>query len=238
MFERVISESGQFIVDYENLEIDLPRFKRLVVSVLGTFSRYSPVTHKFNFQSASLEKIVFTDDFRAPLTGHLVGIPAWISSATPVRGRSNLSPFFQGGANGRLPGSAFTFGTVDLVDKDPTPFEYRKPILYLAYPGMWDIKAQSLHRVERLCDPDDLSGDAGKDADLHVRTITEEDDVFFELLQAKFLISLGRNRRAFTLQPLELSTDGAELVSEGKEQWESAKANLVTNFISFADAWD
>lgn len=239
MFDRVLSESGEYLIDTADLDLDIGRFERLVKSVLGTYNRYSPIPKKFNWQTANLSVIQFTDDFRAPLTGELIGVPEWISSVTPVRGRSNVSPFFQGGAVGRLPGSVYNFGTVDLVDKDPTPFEYRKPNLYLAFPGLWDVKAQVYHKITNyLYDDQTADGNPGAESDLQVATIDDHNDIFFDLLQAKFLIALGRNRRAFTLQPLELTTDAAELVAEGKEQWAAAKEDLATNFATFADAMD
>jgi len=226
MFDRVLTESGQFILDTETLELDYERFARLVRSVLGTYSKYSPFIRKFNRTAQGKEYIDFTADFAHPKTGEVLGIPYFISSAVPIRSKSNLSPFFQQGAANRLPGSAFGVGSLDLVDKDPTPFEYRAPRLHVAYPGLFDIKAAYKHKV------------TGTGENLEVTTIDEDADIFFDLLQAKFLIALGRNRRAFTLQPLELLTDASELVGEGQTQWTDAKQNLIDNGHSFADAWD
>jgi len=225
MFDRVLTESGQFILDTETLELDFPKFARLVRSVLGTYNKYSPQTYLFNIHAQGKEYFDFTDSFIHPMTQEIIGIPAWISSATPIRSRSNLSPFFQTGAASRLPGASYG-GVLDLVDKDPTPYVYRKPRLHLAYPGLFDIKAQYYHVITG-------SGDLQE-----VKTLDEKDDIFFELLAAKFLISIGRNRRAFTLNPLELVTDASELVSEGTSQWDSAKDNLIENHASFSDTWD
>jgi hypothetical protein len=226
MFDRVLTESGQFVLDPETLELDLPRFGRLVKSVLGTYNKYCPVTKKFNLSSANQEFYEFTDSFAHPKTGEVLGVPHFISSATPIRSRSNLSPFFQASAASRMPGSAFGVGQLDLVDKDPTPFEYRSPRLYLAYPGLYDVKAQFKHKVSG-------SGDG-----LEVKTIDEDSDTFFDLLRARFLEALGRNRRAFTLQPLELTTDADALVAEGQQKWETAFEHLVNNSHQFYDAWD
>jgi hypothetical protein len=226
MFDRVLTESGQFVLDPDALELDLPRFSRLVRSVLGTYNRYCPYIRKFNLSSPSNEFFEFRSDFSHPRTGEVLGVPHFVSSCVPVRSRSNLSPFFQAGAVSRLPGSAFGEGQLDLVDKDPTPFEYRAPRLYLAYPGFYDVKAAFKHAV------------SGAGSDLGVATVDEEHDTFFDLLQAKFLIALGRNRRAFTLQPLELTTDAEELVGEGQRLWDTAFEHLTTNSHQFYDAWD
>jgi len=226
MFDRVISETGQFILDSSNIEIDLPKFIRLINSVLGVYNKYSPHSVTFNLNAQGVEKFEFRTDFVHPRTQVLLGIPEFISSAVPIRSRSNLSPYFQNSGIGRLPGSMFNVGSVDLVDKDPTPFTYRKPILYFPYPGLFDVKAQFNHKV------------TGSSSESEILTLSEADNFFFDLLIGKFLISLGRNRRAFTLQPLELTSDADSLVSEGQSTFDDAKQNLIDNYHSFYDAWD
>jgi hypothetical protein len=219
MYERVLTESGQWIIQPDNMDLNFPRFARLVKSVLGTYSRYCPLTYKFNLSMTNSENFVFTDSFTHPATGITIGKPSWISSATPLRRRSNLMPLF-------TTQQTLSQRNSDLVVKDPTPFEYRRNTLYVAYPGVWDVKAQYKHSV------------VGEDQEAEVESIDEDCDVFFELLTAKFITALGRNRRAFTLEPLEIRSDADNLVGEGDQMWKDAKENLIENFSSFADAWD
>lgn len=220
MFDRVLTESGQFILDLDDLEVDLSKFSRLVKSVLGTYSSYAPVVHEFNITSRTSEKFTFTNEFAHPLTGEVLGIPYMVPSATPLRSQSNLSPFFSPGWEFGKPGA-----TMDLIDKDPMPFVYRKPHLYFPFPGVYDCILAFYHKL------------SGTGESMEVSTISENDDIFFDLLQAKCLIALGRSRRAFTLQPLELTSDAAELVSEGQAQWDAAKENLTENRHAFYLAW-
>lgn len=227
MFDRVLVETGQFILDSGNLEIDRPRFMRLVRSSLGIYSKHDPVTHRFNVTlTGSSPVIEFTDSYVDPVTSEVIGIPDWVSTAIPIRSRGPINPFYYSyGSPGSL-SDAFNVGSVDLVVKDPIPFQYRKPRLFLAFSGVWDIKTQHSHAV------------TGEGEEAEVTTIDESQDEFFNILQAKFLISIGRNRRAFTLQPMELLSDGAELVSEGQRQLEEAQRALESGFSSFYAAWD
>lgn len=220
MFDRVLAESGEYILDPTDIEVDTPKFARLVRSVLGTYSKYRPVTYKFNLINPSLSKYTFTTEFTNPLTGDLLGIPDWVSDATPLLANNIVNPFFPWGA---MTGTRNI--NPDLVDKTPVPFIYRKPHLFFPFPGSFDCTLQYNHKV------------TGSDDTAEVISIDENSDVFFDLLQAKFLISLGRNRRAFTLQALDLTTDASELVSEGKQQWTDAKEDLIENNSQFYLAW-
>ena len=49
-----------------------------------------------------------------------------------------------------------------------------------------------------------------------VSSLNDTDYLFYELLKAKMMKSLGRNRRAFTLNDLPIASDASELVSEGQ----------------------
>lgn len=59
-----------------------------------------------------------------------------------------------------------------------------------------------------------------------IATMDDTDYLFFELLKARMLKSLGRNRRAFTLNDLPITSDASELVSEGQTLEEATMAQM------------
>ena len=67
-------------------------------------------------------------------------------------------------------------------------------------------------------------------------TLNDTDYLFYELLKAKMMKSLGRNRRAFTLNDLPIASDASELVSEGQTLEESTMTMIHEQSKGFL-AW-
>lgn len=60
------------------------------------------------------------------------------------------------------------------------------------------------------------------DANRVIPTLSLADHKFINLCVGRFMMTVGRSRRAFTIDELPISTDAAELVSEGKEIYDAA----------------
>jgi len=207
MYQRVLLHSGQFLLDPASIEVDLEKFTILVEAVLGIWSGQSPVVKKFNID-------ILQTSYTFSTTGQH-GVPTWISRAVPLLKSGSSWPFYQ--RQNYNP---------ELVDKCPAPFEYRKETLYVSVPAKYDITAVYDHILEGST-PDDYE----------VSTISYKDDIFFKLLTGHFLIALAGSRRAFTLDPVEISTDADTMKSEGKEMVDEAEAQLDETESDFYLAW-
>lgn len=218
IFERVLIESGQYLVTNEQHTLSQPdRFVFLIRSTLGTYSNYFPLDDKFNATSTG-NTILFNDSSNA------YGIPAWISSVVPL-----------GGGSGSLPPSIQNILGVSnnspyLNVKCPFSWRYRKPKLYLPYDGVFDIIAMYKHKVTETVTEDSATI-------YSVDTISHDSGTFFKLLTSKFLTALARNRRAFTLTPLEITSDADILIVEAEEMGRSAVENLHENHNKWYRAW-
>lgn len=212
IFQYVLDQSGQFIISPDNIELNVNRFVSLTKLALSTYSRYNPhIVHLFK----SLEgdrQYEFTE------ANTPEGIPDNISDIIPAR-VSGLPPFFL-----RNPDS-------DVEIKTQFPWKYRKPVLTVPVDAKYDITAVYNHRLKKETDS------YGKTL-WTVDTINiEEDEVFFDLLTGRFLRGLGSSRRAFTMDDLPITTDSADLVSDGKDMEERALEALKNEKHAFYLAW-
>jgi hypothetical protein len=221
IFDKVLIESGQFQIAKDCVELDADRFLILVKSVLGIYNKYSPIMGHVQKDINLNRQYTFTDENTTQVrdSNGLVlpfgGAPEWILDALPVR-IAGTYPYFL---------REFDRPKSNLDIKVEYPWEYRKPVLTVPVQGEYDIKAVYFHRVTQTTD-----------GIFEVVTITDLDEAFFKLLLAKFLFGIGRSRRAFTLQDLPITHDGAELVSEAKELNDQAY-ELLQNSQRFYLAW-
>lgn len=217
MFNRVLVESGQFLLEINGVELDKDRFLTLVKSVLGKYNKYHPIDDKFNLNMLSTRVYTFTD------SSQNYGIPQWIVSVTPVQmgtdSAFNTNRISSVGSLLSYLGSSNS--NPYLMEKCTFPFEYRDGKLYIPTEDQVDVHAVYLHKIRE----EESNGDTL----YHVDTITDEDETFFNLLRAKFMISLGRSRRAFTMQDLPIATDASEIVAEGKELEREVTEDLYEN---------
>lgn len=212
MFDYVLTESGQFLLPVENLEINRDRFLTLVRTTVGIFSAKHPYEKKFNLDF-SKRNFVFNEG-TVDINAQPIGIPDGVADLIPVR-ISGVSPFFL--RDHEAHNSQY------LDDKTSYPWEYRKPILYVPIQGRYDLHAWYSHKVEEIKAAGETEGDTKT---YEVKTIGYEDKVFFALLKAKFLRGTAHSRRAFTINDIPLLTDADSLLAEAKVMEDEALKEL------------
>lgn len=217
MFNRILIESGQFLLEVNGIELDRDRFVILVKTVLGTYNKYDPIDAKFNLDLRFSRKHTFTDDSEP------YGIPDWISSVTPIQINTTSASH---PPRIKSVGSLIAYfgnyrSNPELEEKCTFSIDYRKPHLYLPIEEIVDVHAVYSHKLRE----EESFGNIL----YHIDTIDHSFDTFFDLLRAKFMIAIGRSRRAFTLQDLPISSDADQLVSEGKELENETMEELIEN---------
>lgn len=91
-------------------------------------------------------------------------------------------------------------------------WRYEKPTLYFRYPdGVYPIKYISEHVYN--VNTDSISS-------INIQ------DRFINLLIGRFLMSVGRSRKAFTIDELPISSDAADMISTGKELYDSTMEEI------------
>ncbi len=212
MFDRVLVNSGQFILPPEKIELKIDPFLTLVRQVLGEYNQYSPVDYTYNIDISSSRQYTFTAESER-------GIPQFISDLLPVR-IMGVNPFYLSGMQDNRLSSSY------LEQKQELPFNYSKPVLTVSMSGIYAVTSVHHHAVV---------GDSPETYE--VKTINDQSDEFLNMLTGKFMVALGRSRSAFTLQSLEILTDAVDLISDGKELYTNAKQDLEENKSRFYLAW-
>jgi len=218
MFDRVLTESGHFLMK-DDIELDVDKFATLVKSALGKMNQLCPYHERFNLDvtGGGLTGISYT----FPSTFRNRGVPDWISDIIPVR-MAGVYPFYFNSTLG---------ANQELEEKRQFPWEYIKPTLYVPIGCVYDVTAVWKHKVVKVSYKDPASGVIRQE--LEVTTIDDDDDEFFKLLEGKFLKSLGRNRRAFTLNDLPITMDADQLVSEGEAKEQEAEQQMAEEQHTF-----
>ena len=212
MFDRVLVNSGQFILPPEKIELKIGPFLTLVRQILGEYNQYVPMDYTYNIDISGSRQYTFTADTDK-------GIPIFISDLVPVR-IMGVNPFYLSGMADKNLSSDY------LVGKQELPFNYNKPVLTVSISGIYAVTSVH-HHVVTGDNPDNYE----------VKTINDINDEFLNMLTGKFMIALGRSRSAFTLQSLEILTDAIDLISDGKEMYTNAKQDLEENKSRFYLAW-
>ncbi len=213
-FDRVLTESGQYLFTLDNIEVRTHNFVHLIRSTLHDVNKYQPHEAKLFANILGSREHTFTN-LTKDNNGNEVGIPSYIPDIFPVR-TSGTVPFLLRSQN-RIPG---TF----LEEKLPLPFQYNAPILTVSVSAEYNIDAVFRHTLEVESDADEE--DPRK---WLMRNMTVQDGDFFNLLTARFMKAVGRSRRAFTIEDLPITVDAAELVSDGKEKEAEAIESLQNN---------
>jgi hypothetical protein len=218
IFKRILVKSGQFLLRTDNIELDPDRFKMLVEEVLAVYNEYRPKEGRLLVNVGSPRTVTF-DETTTSEEGY-TGPPAAIVDAVPVRPTAVNMYYLRGMGFKNVPSGGY------LQDKKFTPFKYNNPKLTVAYSGDYDVEA--IYHYE-IVTSQDSSGTIIHDVpDLEVKDI-----YFFNMLQGKFLQSLGRSRRAFTINDLAITMDADQITSEGDEIYEKAFEQLVDNAARF-----
>lgn len=219
MFDEVIVRSGQYILDKEDLEVDADRFKILVKSVLRLYNGHRPWVKR--------QTVRIVNEHKRYLNIAPDLAPKFISDVIPLRLRGGLGLFLEERHNQR-------FG--DLI-KEQFIWRYENPTLYVEYDGDFDITEVHTHQITQTADSEPKDQVASIDGTEFGQQNADEADAFFDLLTGRFLQSIGRNRRAFTINEMPLTTDAAELVSDGNEIWQNAFDHLTENRSKWYLAW-
>ena len=209
--EVIIGRSGQFILEPENLEIDDSKFLILVRSCLRKYNRHSPAHGKTNITASGTSYLFLEADS--------IGIPDWIAAVLPLASGGSFGAFHHthGSHNSNVWGP-------ELVKRKFT-WEYRTPTLYLPYSGTFDVTWVRNHRVTQNDNEQNQIASFGVDG--------TDEDTFFALLTGRFLQTIGRFRRAFTIGEIPITMDASELVSDGLEMATAAEDDLTENQAKF-----
>lgn len=211
IFEHVLIESGQFLIPSEKLELKIDPFRMLAARVLGDYTPYKPLVVNRNLDITGSRQFTFTE------ANTPEGVPEWISDLVPIR-VSGVYPFYL-----RRDQTQST----ELEIKSQYPYKYRKPTLTVPIEGTYDVERVHYHK---------LIGTSPETYEIPQLGL-HHDEEFFDMLTGRFMMALGRSRTAFTLQPIEISTDAETLTSEGKDLYESTKNDLEENKSKFYLAW-
>ena len=212
IFDRVLTESGQYLFTLDNIEVKTHSFVQLVRSTLAAVNKHCPPDAVLNLPISGGRDYTFTEN-QLDCNGVQVGIPDYIYDVTPVSVSGVVPAILR---------DTFQINP-ELSDKATLPYIYRKPTLTVAISADFEVKSVHKHK---------LTSDAANSSDptrWRVDTLTQEMDEFFALLTAKFIQTVGRSRRAFTLEDLPISSDADTMVGDGKEMEQEAIEQLQNN---------
>lgn len=211
MFDRILLRSGQFILRKSKVEIDVDSFRILVEDALAEFNGFSPIDKTYNDVSFLGARSMTLDEDFDPAIGRA---PSWLSIVRPIR--SSSGGYFPYGKHRNSPHT-------ELIDpiEAPWDFDIQSKILTVPFSDIYKITAVYDHVIVETDDPNSPGNIL-----YSVPSITYQDLDFFRLLQGMFLQSIGRSRRAFTLNDLPILMDADTIASEGTELIEKAIEGL------------
>jgi len=214
----LLNTNGQHIAgDLDSFEFDYTKLYYALKPDMDNFADYFPITKKFNISQLTGTNTVYDftthpenigyniDDIEAPIYGNP---PESILKCTPVGGTQVMTNWAQWNSTRQVPGTLGFIPTPRLVKR-----EYRKPKLYVSETGKFDVTAsyRPYHKISQ-------TGQTITEVEI---LELEESRLFYDLMSARFLLIVGRTRRAFTHQNFPIITDAADLVREGNELFEN-----------------
>lgn len=101
-------------------------------------------------------------------------------------------------------------------------WRYERPLLISGIQGLVSVRGYYNYEFIKV--------HGGNDWDIPDLTLDANSE--FKMVQAKLLMTLGRSRRAFTMNEIPINTDASELYNEGQQLWESTK-----EAIQIASKW-
>lgn len=206
IFNRIVQKSGQYLLSKNNIEINIDAFRILVEDALAVYNKSVPYDRTFTVdlysRSGDLTPDMFPDIGRSP---------DWVAKATPI--------FNHNSGTNQAYGVAF-FSRPSYAQSEPIEsiHKYNKPKITVNISGDWEVIGVWKHRVEEET--------VSNRKTYEVKTISVDDDVFFDLLCGMFVHGIGMSRRAFTMDAIPISMDADALVSEGEARIEKAKEEL------------
>lgn len=196
--DYLLVQSGQYILkDFDKTLLSYKQLWRLIEPELLRYGKYRPVVKTFNMYLPSTSYTFLTD------------IPDWISNVRPIEGsRSSIQSVFASNVTSNL--------------NIPRQFvwKYEKPRLFCQYEGLFDITGMYLYSTVIEND------DSGEIYDVVINNLDFSHTSFLDLIHGKFLMTIGKSRRAFTINELPITMDGDTLASEGESLYNDAKEGL------------
>ena len=245
LIDNIMSESGQFITgDLACIGFDKFKFlNSVVINELKFYQRYRPLTFRFNRRADQLANgqasIFFSnqDSTGAHDGSHDAGlvfnqrvgifnrdpgiVPVWVSEVIPVNVLTSAGILYL------IQETRFINVSERSILHEPRTFmwHYEKDddhgILYTTETGKMDITAHYEYPIVDIID----SMGTFLDADLKYLD-AGKDEIFLDIILGRFLITIGRSRRTFTLNNSPINFDAAELVAEGTEMVKEARERL------------
>lgn len=223
----LFARNGSHIIGtLDSVKLDLEKFYLVMKPDIVYYSGFFPVRKKFNIDVEN------TSGFHYDFTSHSENIgydlsgpvpqlgepPQDIIRATPVGQSMVINQWMQLKRGLGFPGTPGRLITPISILR-----EYRKPTAFFGMAGKFDITAIYQYYFKETRNEENVLEE--------VEIIGCEDDNIYllDLLSARFLILLGRTRRAFTYNDLQITTDAPELVREGKEELEEARKKIEEN---------
>ena len=211
----------------ESIKLDLKKFTLLMKPEIEFYQQYFPLRKKFNINVNPDKTYDFTSDpnnigydFSDHYNPVLGEPPIDITRATPVGQSQLINNWAQFNKGLGMPGQP---------GRLITPFqclrEYRKPKAWFSQPGRFDVTCYYEYSFKETYDntvePAVLTEVEIIGCDGHMYLL--------DLLSGRFLQLIGRSRRAFTYNDLQITTDADQLVKEGIEDYEKAKLTIQEN---------
>ncbi len=245
LIDEILLESGQFIVgDLTCIGFDKLKFlNSVVISELKFYQRYRPLTFRFGRRADQIANgqasIFFSNQDSTgahdgsqdagQIFSNRVGIfnrdpgivPTWVSEVVPTNLRTSAGILY-------LMQETRFINTVERsILHEPRTFLWHYEhdddhgILYTAETGNMDITAHYEYPVVDMVDSQ------GTFIDAELKYIDQgKDEIFIDMVLGKFLVILGRSRRAFTLANSPVNFDASELVAEGTELVKESRDRL------------
>ncbi len=218
---ELMAINGQFILgSFDELGWNMESFWSAMKTEVFNYSKFVPLQKKFNISTSGGPVYDFTYDVRNAGFEDLQNPgkpPIYLSSVVPVTTLTLLTSL-----GGLI--APYYKPNRELVDPRTFVYEYRNPKLYLSENGTFDVVANYDYVIKEERSDNILTDVEIEDIEKHPCY-----PILVRLLSGRFLISLGRARRAFTYVDMPITTDSDKLVEEGQREYDAALQALYTN---------
>ncbi len=202
--EQVMLDSGHFILSsMDDVLIDSTMFLSLVKRELNVYQKHRPFIRNITLQINQNES-VFPESFQPEFVTSVV--PVGVPSAMAIL-MSNSTP-------------------MESAISDPRPFlwKYTKPVLHTLEMGKMDITGAFNYEIEEVLKDDGQGGQIVTDHS--ITDLPDDADSLIRLVVGRFLMSVGRSRRMFTITDLPIEMDVESMIDEGRTMYDEAKETL------------
>lgn len=202
----VLVRAGQVIVDdLTELQFTVDKFSAMLKPELAKYNKYIPKTIK--------ENIVVSGNFYAFPNDTA---PEWVSEMVPVDLENSTA---------LIVSSLFNWRESTVRQPVMNLWRYDKPKLHTTGTGQYEVTCHYYHKLT-----DEVRNPQNNElTDATLQYITENDDLFIDLITGRFLITLGRSRRSYKVDGFPFNVDDDQLVSEGQTLYENTLQLIYDN---------